>query len=75
VAAFLYRYAGEPAFTPPVTPSFADVPVTHTFFLEIEWLASTGVAGGFEDGTYGPTVAVSRQAVAAFLYRYEHLES
>lgn len=69
MAAFLYRMVGSPAFTPPVTPSFSDVPTSHPFFLEIEWLADSGVGGGFSDGTFRPTAAVSRQAMAAFLYR------
>jgi len=68
-AAFLYRFAGSPAFTAPVTPSFKDVPKTRAFFKEIEWLAARNIAGGFEDGTFRPTIAVSRQAMAAFLHR------
>ncbi len=70
MAAFLYRHAGEPPFTPPVTPSFSDVPASHPFYTEIEWLASTGVAAGYADGSFRPTVKVTRQATAAFLHRY-----
>lgn len=70
-AAFLYRYAGEPAFTPPTTPTFPDVPTTHAFFLEIEWAADEGIVTGFDDETFRPTSAVSRQAIAAFLHRYD----
>jgi hypothetical protein len=69
MAAFLYRLAGEPAFTPPGTPSFSDVPLTHPFFAEIEWLVAEEIAGGFPDGTYRPAATVTRQAMAAFLYR------
>ena len=69
-AAFFYRYAGEPEFTPPSTPSFTDVPTTHDFFTEIEWLASTGITTGYDDGTFRPTATVTRQATAAFFHRY-----
>jgi hypothetical protein len=69
MAAFLYRVAGEPPFTDPVAPTFPDVPLDHTFITEIEWLASTGVTGGFPDGTFRPSQAVSRQAMAAFMLR------
>jgi hypothetical protein len=69
MAANLYRLAEEPTFTPPVTPTFSDVPPSHPFFKEIEWLASTGITGGFADGTFRPTNTVTRQAMAAFLYR------
>jgi hypothetical protein len=71
MAAFLYRLAGEPAFDPPAEATFDDVPVTSTFFGEIEWLVAEGIAGGFADGTFRPGQAVARQAMAAFLYRFE----
>jgi len=70
MAAFLYRYAGSPPYTPPATPSFPDVPTTHPFITEIEWLAEQGITGGFADGTFRPSAAVTRQSMAAFLYRF-----
>jgi hypothetical protein len=70
VAAFLHRFAGAPDGETPTEPSFDDVPVDHPFFAEIEWLAAAGIAEGYPDGTFDPTAAVSRQAVAAFLYRF-----
>lgn len=70
MAAFLYRAAGSPEFTPPATASFVDVPVTAAFFKEIEWLAQSGVTSGYADGTFRPGGQVSRQAMAAFLYRF-----
>jgi hypothetical protein len=69
MAAFMYRYAGEPAFTPPATPSFSDVSVSHPFFHEIEWMKAEGLSNGYADGTYRPTATITRQAMAAFLYR------
>lgn len=69
MAAFLYRLSGNPTFVPPATPSFTDVPTTHLFYTEIEWLADTGITGGFNDGTFGVNRAVTRGAMAAFLYR------
>ena len=73
MAAFMYRLVGSPAFTPPKVSPFTDVPVTHDFYKEISWLASTGVSRGWAgpNGTreYRPTVAVSRDVMAAFMYR------
>ncbi len=69
MAAFLYRYSGSPAFTAPTEPTFPDVPPSHPFFLEIEWLVSEAVTGGFADGGYHPGTTVSRQAMASFLHR------
>ncbi len=71
MAAFLYRFEEvDPAFVPPVTPTFNDYPPTAAFYREVEWLAAQGIAGGFLDGGFHPNDAVSRQAMAAFLYRY-----
>ena len=73
MAAFLYRFADSPAFTPPATPTFADVPAGSPFYREVEWLASTGVTTGSTtaDGStvFRPADPVSRQAMAAFLHR------
>jgi hypothetical protein len=69
MAAFLYRIAGEPTFVPPTPPTFSDVGVSHPFRTEVEWLADAGIAGGYDGGTFRPSNPVSRQAMAAFLYR------
>ena len=52
------------------TASFTDVPTSHPFFADIEWLVDAGVTTGYDDGTYRPTLAVSRQVFAAFVFRY-----
>jgi hypothetical protein len=49
---------------------FSDVPDTSPFHDEIDWLVDTGIADGYEDGTFRPANAVSRQAMAAFLKRF-----
>ncbi|MCL2593939.1 MAG: S-layer homology domain-containing protein [Promicromonosporaceae bacterium] len=69
MAAFLYRAAGSPVFTAPVTATFSDVPVGAAFFREIEWLYSTGITTGWDLGEFRPIDTVERQAMAAFLYR------
>jgi hypothetical protein len=73
MAAFLYRAAGSPAFTPPPTSPFPDVPTSHMFYKEIAWMLDQGITTGtvLPNGSFGydPTAAVSRQAMAAFLYR------
>jgi hypothetical protein len=70
MAAFLYRLAGSPAFTPPSTATFRDVPKTHPFFREVEWVAKQGITSGYADGTFRPGATVTRQAMAAFLQRF-----
>ncbi len=68
-AAFLYRLAGEPEVTGQA--GFADVPVGHPFHDEIAWLVGEGITTGFPDDTFRPTQPVTRQAAAAFLYRFD----
>jgi hypothetical protein len=74
MAAFMYRLAGKPAFTPPAVSPFTDVATDNQFYKEITWLASTGITTGWTaaDGskTYAPVQAVNRDAMAAFMYRY-----
>lgn len=70
MAAFLYRLAGEPAFTAPAQPGFSDTTVGRPFYLEIHWLAGEGISAGYDDGTFRPDAAVSRMAMAAFLQRF-----
>jgi S-layer homology domain len=48
---------------------FPDVPSGHAFCADIQWLADEGIAAGYPDGTFRPTALVSRQSMAAFLYR------
>jgi hypothetical protein len=50
-------------------PVFIDVGLTHPFFEEIEWMASTGISEGYADGTYKPSAPVTRQAMSAFMHR------
>lgn len=69
VAAYLHRAAGSP---PPAVddPGFVDVPVGHPFHGPVTWMAGEGYAGGYSDGAFRPTGAVTRQAVAAYLHRF-----
>ena len=75
MAAFLYRLAGSPTYTPPAKPTFSDVSndksskYYNQFYLEIEWMNAKGITTGMGDGTYAPKAPVTREAMAAFLYR------
>ncbi len=73
MAAFLYRYAGSPAYSAPSVSPFKDVAPGMQFYKEISWLASTGVTTGWVEPdrsrTFRPGGTVTREAMAAFLYR------
>lgn len=74
MAAFLYRYAGSPAYTPPMNSPFVDLTMDNPFYLEISWLASTGLSTGWDVGggarEFRPYASITRDAMAAFLYRF-----
>ena len=76
MALFLARYAGATLATP-TTQSFSDVPTNASSAAAIEWMKSTGISTGTPASSglpsYKPADAVSRQAMAAFLYRLDHL--
>lgn len=73
VAAFLYRAVHGPGAAPAcATAPFTDVPVSHPFCGEVAWLVAEGVATGWPDGSFRPGVPVTREAVAAFVYRLVH---
>lgn len=71
MAAFLYRAAGSPDYTPSAADKsrFKDVSEHTPHAKEIWWCASNGISTGWDDGTFRPTNTVLRQDMAAFLIR------
>ncbi|MHA7274476.1 CAP domain-containing protein [Arthrobacter sp. TMT4-20] len=73
MAAFLYRAAGSPAYTPPKQSPFADVSTKQLFYKEMSWLSAQNISTGWKERngtrTYRPLQPVNRDAMAAFLYR------
>lgn len=68
--ALILTVAGIVAPAPPAgAATFSDVPLDHDFHTEITEMADRGVIDGYGDGTFRPTAAVTRQAMAAFLWR------
>lgn len=68
MAAFIHRTAGEPAPASPDTP-FPDVVPTSEFAPAIAWMAEQGITTG-AGGLYLPRRTISREQMAAFLYRF-----
>ena len=71
MAAFFYRYSGKPSVEVQNAP-FKDVPEQNMFYREIAWLHDSKITTGWDDGTFRPHESISREAMAAFLYRYAH---
>lgn len=76
MAAFLYRLAGSPEFTAPGTSPFQDVSPGQQHYKEMAWLHQQQISTGWDVGNgkreYRPTSAINRDAMAAFLYRFEN---
>ncbi|WP_375504429.1 S-layer homology domain-containing protein [uncultured Jatrophihabitans sp.] len=64
---------GGTTLTPPASTTckgFNDVSASNPFCPDITWLIDQKIATGYADGTFKPVASVTRQAMAAFLYRY-----
>jgi len=68
MAAFLWRYAGEPAQFGSVP--FTDVPSGAYYADAVAWLVGQGITTGTTATTYSPDDPVTRGQMAAFLWRY-----
>nr|WP_276309451.1 S-layer homology domain-containing protein [Brachybacterium endophyticum] len=73
-AVMLYRYAGSPAYPSPTKPPYPDVEPGARNATEIAWLKARGIATTWEDGTFRPTVALTRASAASFLYRTDAVQ-
>jgi hypothetical protein len=70
MAAFLFRLVKSAAPAPTCTSRpFPDVPVSSTFCGYIAWAKDNHIAYGYPNGSYGPDNAVTRGAMAAYMYR------
>ncbi|MGY1641629.1 S-layer homology domain-containing protein [Geodermatophilus sp. SYSU D00703] len=76
MALFLYRFShpggGTPACDPDDPGPFSDVAPSDAACGAIRWLVGVGVTSGYDGGVFKPGAAVTRQAMAQFLYRLSH---
>lgn len=77
MAAFLYRLAGSPAYTPSQADKkqFIDVTEKTSHAREVWWMASIGLTQGYGDGTFRPQNAVTRADMAVFMRRFYNVFS
>lgn len=64
----LWRMAGEPAATGDLT--FLDVPAGTWYTNAVRWAAANGIVDGYSKTAFGPSDPVTREQLAAILYRY-----
>lgn len=67
LAAVLYREAGSPAATG--TAGFSDVADDSWYGASVRWASQNGLISGYGDGLFGPDDSVSREQMAAILWR------
>lgn len=67
LATVLYRKAGSPAVTG--SAGFTDVPAGSWYTQPVAWAVQNGVVGGYGDGLFGPDDPVTREQIAAILWR------
>ena len=64
----LYRMSGSP--TVGGTSAFVDVSSGAWYAQAVAWAAENQLVAGYEDDTFRPDLAITRQQMAAILYRY-----
>ena len=65
---FLWRAAGKPAASSAVT--FSDVTDDAYCAEAVRWAASLGIVTGYGGGSFRPGTTVTREQMAAFLFRF-----
>lgn len=64
----LYNKEGRPGVSP--DSGFADVAQGTWYAKAVSWAAQSGIAAGYGDGTFGPSDPITREQLAAILWRY-----
>ena len=70
MAAFLYRYAGEPGVNLPEQSLYADMTADSPFYRESTWLKKKGLVF-WSESWFQPDGAVTRADFAELIYQYE----
>lgn len=68
IVTILYRMAGSPAMSG--ASDFKDVDSNKWFAKAVAWAAANGIVNGYGDSLFGPNDPVTREQLAAILYRY-----
>ena len=68
IVTMLYRLEGEPRVSG--TSTFDDVADGVYYTDAVIWANANGIVTGYDDTTFGPNDAITREQMAAILYRY-----
>ncbi len=73
MAVFLHKFANDGATAQGCAEdAYGDVPADSAYCGSITWLADAGITSGTASGGFAPLAPVTRQAMAAFLYKLDH---
>ncbi|ODU72482.1 MAG: hypothetical protein ABT00_17715 [Bordetella sp. SCN 68-11] len=64
----LYRMEGSPAAA--AASTFSDVKAGQYYTDAVIWASANGIVGGYDSGSFGPADHITREQLAAILYRY-----
>lgn len=67
LATVLYRISGE---TAEADSSFGDVSASAYYAAAVNWASSKGIVNGKDSGMFSPDLSITREQLAAMLYRY-----
>lgn len=68
IVTILYRLEGSPAVTG--TSAFTDVPAGQWYTDAVNWAAANQIVNGTSATTFAPDAPITREQMAAILYRY-----
>ena len=68
IVTILYRMENKPAVTG--ASKFTDVDANEWYGAPVAWAAENGIVTGYSETTFGPNDPVTREQLAAILYRY-----
>ncbi len=68
IVTILYRLAGQPNFA--LGTSFSDVADNAWYASAAKWGSANGIVEGYPNGTFKPNDAITREQLAAIMYRY-----
>lgn len=68
IVTILYRMAGSPAVSTAAT--FSDVKANMYYSNAVAWGSANGIVKGYTDNTFKPDQIITREELAAMLYRY-----
>ncbi len=67
IVTMLHRMEGTPVAQ---SASYPDVPENEWYTNAVAWASANGIVTGYDSGAFGPADSITREQMAAILYRY-----